>query len=245
MTLIDLAEGEVHVGLVNLATTSRDKFSALRGTLSTDELDRERCFHSIHHAATFVEARGYLREILSYYVNSEPSQLAFDYTKYGKPLLKQGNDTIPRIEFNLSHSRKVAMYAIGRVEAIGIDVESVEDLPFEMLANDHFCPKEIEQFSELHAQDKLKGFYCYWTRKEAYLKATGFGFAKTLNTFSVTLSPHSPPELLSDSAVSSTELDTWKLLHLEPCIGYVGAVAVKSQNPSFRHFSITQEETRT
>jgi hypothetical protein len=62
-----------------------------------------------------------MRDILSRYVDCPPDQLDIGLHPGGKPYL--GNQQQPQVEFNLSHSRDVALLAVTTTLAVGIDVE--------------------------------------------------------------------------------------------------------------------------
>ena len=69
-------------------------------------------------------------------------------------------------------------------------------------------------------------FYNGWTRKEAYLKATGEGLVDALSGIEVSISPLLPPCLHSihgDSELASR----WSLYMLEPADGYTAALVVE------------------
>ena len=70
-----------------------------------------------------------------------------------------------------------------------------------------------------------EAFFNLWTRKEAWLKATGEGVGRRLSQVEVTFVPGEPARFVtlpSALAVGSN----WTLLALEPAAGFVGALAV-------------------
>ncbi|MEP7002350.1 MAG: 4'-phosphopantetheinyl transferase superfamily protein, partial [bacterium] len=68
--------------------------------------------------------------------------------------------------------------------------------------------------------------YSIWSRKEAYIKATGLGVSRGLDHFDVSAAP-AEAHLLADRS-QDRRTETWALhdLVLEP--GYSGALAVDS-----------------
>lgn len=76
-----------------------------------------------------------------------------------------------------SHSADVAIIAFAR-SAIGVDVESVHEIP-EMLdiAKRFFSAREFRDLIALPPEKRQRGFFAAWTAREAYLKATGEGLA--------------------------------------------------------------------
>lgn len=71
-------------------------------------------------------------------------------------------------------------------------------------------------------------FNC-WTRKEAFLKATGEGMSVSLDRVQVSLAPGQPAVFLACPRDKS-HISRWTLFHLAPMNGYVGALAIPSLN---------------
>ncbi|WP_148667852.1 4'-phosphopantetheinyl transferase family protein, partial [Mizugakiibacter sediminis] len=81
--------------------------------------------------------------------------------------------------FNLSHAGGLALLAVGRVRALGIDVEAVRPLPdAELLARRCFTPAECLTIAATAPQRRALAVMTCWTRKEALLKATGDGLGR-------------------------------------------------------------------
>ncbi len=110
-----------------LATNQIDiwQFSLLdipQGALSLldyDERERAFRFHFTRHQRRFIVARAMLRNILARYLNQDPRELTLSYQKHGKPFIPHGL----QIEFNLSHSKDMALLAVGKTVPLGIDIE--------------------------------------------------------------------------------------------------------------------------
>jgi len=71
--------------------------------LSAEERCRARSFYFDEDRARYVMARGYLRVILSRYLDAEPISLRFRQNPYGKPILV-GFENEERLNFGVSHS---------------------------------------------------------------------------------------------------------------------------------------------
>ena len=99
------------------------------------------------------------------------------------------------IEFNVSHSGDVFLYAVSRGRTVGVDVEwKKEGLAVEAIARRYFAPGEARLLLEqAPSEQRLPNFYRCWTRKEAYLKAKGTGLTTELHAFEVTFLPGVPP----------------------------------------------------
>jgi 4'-phosphopantetheinyl transferase len=216
--------GEVHVWRASLAAEPERlaKFFAL---LSPEEKNRADRFHSPEHRGAFIAARGILREILGRALAREPSALEFSSSRYGKPCFVPGSD-FAHIHFNLSHSGERALFAVAQIGEVGVDLEKIRPLPdMPALAPRVFSPREAALFFSLPRSIQLEAFFTCWTRKEAYLKARGDGFAIEPSSFEVTFAPGAP------AAVVGEEHFEWSLRELAPAAGYVGAVAVRA--PAF------------
>lgn len=76
------------------------------------------------------------------------------------------------VDFNIAHSGKFIVCALSLTNKIGIDVEEVK--PIEL--GDFEANFSEEEWMKIFADDdKYRGFYKFWTKKEAFLKAIGMG----------------------------------------------------------------------
>jgi len=115
-----------------------------------------------------------MRDILSRYVDCPPDQLDIGLHPGGKPYL--GNQQQPQVEFNLSHSRDVALLAVTTTLAVGIDVEVERKLEDPLrLARRSLPSEESEQLAALPEAARTGRFLALWTRMEARQKAVGQG----------------------------------------------------------------------
>jgi len=131
------------------------------------------------------------------------------------------------LRFNLAHSHELAVYAFTRGCEVGIDLEHVRPLTdAEEIAGRFFSTRENAEFRSLPESFKLEAFYNCWTRKEAYLKATGDGLGRALDTFDVSLCPEAPVALLRVKGDQS-EISRWSLWTLAPGSEYVAALAAE------------------
>jgi 4'-phosphopantetheinyl transferase len=161
-----LADHEVHVWRVGLELPS-SRVQQLRGILTDDELDRANHFSFEIDRQRFIAARGTLRSILSRYITMYPGHLRFYYNPYGKPFLAPEFSSY-LLNFNLTHSGSMALYAITRNMEIGVDVERIRsDFEYEEIANRFFSVNEVAILHMIPAEKKLAAFYNCWTRKEA------------------------------------------------------------------------------
>jgi len=159
---------------------------------------------------------------------------------HGKPELP-GTSDLGKLDFNLSHSGDIALIGVSRCGSIGVDVERWERGADHLtLAQQFFSGVELEALRGLadRPDDVVAGFFAGWTRKEAYLKATGHGVTRGLRHFDVTLSPDAPAELLADR-LDETARERWHMVALAPADGYSGAVVVARPVKEMRLFDWT------
>ena len=176
----------------------------------------------------FIVRRGILRKILSHYCNTEPGHLRFGYGENGKPGLVPMADK-QSIHFNVSHSDGVALFAFSRDHEIGVDIERVRGIDdVEQIARRFFSKKENDALRVLSYRKKKEAFFNCWTRKEAYIKATGAGMACPLDQFEVSLIPGEPARILRIME-DRQAAEQWSIHALYPAAGYKAALAVESR----------------
>src|SRR5207253_10188751 len=94
------------------------------------------------------------------------------YGARGKPALADGDG----LRFNVAHSHGLALVAVARGRELGVDLERVRPLPAaEAIARRFFSARERAVLDALPLRRRLDAFLSLWTRKEAFLKATGGG----------------------------------------------------------------------
>jgi 4'-phosphopantetheinyl transferase len=219
---------EVHVWSVALAASQR-RLVGLHHFLADDERLRAGRFVHVPSREQFVVARATLRLLLGRYLGRAPESIRLAATPTGKPRLNGGE-----LHFNVSHTHGLALVALTRRGEVGVDVEQVRSCPTHLdLAARFFTPRESAALRALPPGRSEEAFFHVWTRKEAFLKATGLGLTHGLERFEVAVPPDDPARLLhidGDRAAA----DTWSLFALEPAPGYVGTLASQGPPPRLR-----------
>lgn len=214
----------VHVWAVPLIPTSAGNVGYAE-VLSPEERERAAAYRLPGPRQRFIIARGALRRLLGGYLQCEPAALEFDYGARGKPELR-GQGATP-IHFNVAHSHDLALIAVTRAAPVGVDVELIRPMrDADRIAERYFSPREAEALRHASAADRAALFFVLWTRKEAWLKATGQGISESLSKFEVTFLPQQPPCVVAvagDAAAGAA----WRLCNLDPADGYAGALAVQ------------------
>jgi 4'-phosphopantetheinyl transferase len=221
-----LGANEAHVWRASLDQPA-DIIAKLASLLSHDEYQRAMRYHRPVDRDRFIVGRGILRKIVSAYIALPPGQLRFTYNEYGKPSVSDDqNDRA--LNFNLSHSAKLVLYAVTRGRDVGIDVEYIrEDFATLETAEHFFSKDEVAALKTLSTDKRTIGFFNCWSRKEAFIKAKGMGISYSLDRFTVSLAPGEPPALLKVDD-DKREVARWKMYELSPGSGYTAALIVAS-----------------
>lgn len=196
-------------------------------SLSADEIERAGRFHFEKDKNNFISCRGILRRILADYTGLRPEDIRFEYTSNGKPYLSVHTNTLG-LNFNLSHSGTLALYAFSIKHLVGIDIEYIRlDLSIEEIANRFFSENEIISIKSHSKISQQEVFFQYWVRKEAVLKAEGIGVSFEMNNIDVS-SINSRGQL--DVMINEDDYRLWFIQDLFPEPGYCGAVALNEKN---------------
>ena len=222
---LTLSDDEIHVWRAFLHEVE-PHLHALAQTISADERHKAERFYFERDRKRFVSSHGILRKILGRYLRLEPNRLKFLYGSHGKPTLGGTTDG-HSICFNMSDSNGLALFAFTRGREVGVDVEYIRPMhDSESIAERLFSPKENAALRAVPPSKKLEAFFNCWTRKEAFLKATGDGLARPLDEFEVSLAMGEQAGLLSIEG-DLLEASRWRLVGLAPAPGYVGALVVE------------------
>ncbi len=174
----------VHLWLADLLDFTFDE-QALLALLSPDEIQRAMRFKLSLHKQRFIIARGLLRKTLSLYTGVAPNQIVFNYNVSGKPSLQTNPFSL---QFNVSHSADLAIFALTTDQEVGVDIEKIASSFKDDVAKRFFSSAEYTQLMALTDQARNKGFYQIWSKKEAIIKAAGKGLFTPLMNFSVNVS---------------------------------------------------------
>lgn len=224
-----LANREVHIWQASL-DQSPATINQLHRLLAADEEERARRFHFETDRRHYVVGRGYLRLILSRYLGIHSEEIEFTYTEYGKPQITLSGLPGQSLNFNLAHSKGLALYAFTRLGQIGVDIEYIRpEFPDEEIAQRFFSAVEIKRLRALPVEARPQAFFDCWTRKEAFIKAKGLGLSLPLDQFDVTLDPAEPAALLR-TGWDENEAEHWSLRGIGTAPGYAAAVAVRAHD---------------
>ena len=262
---VALRADEVHIWRAPLEVPS-DMVFRLRSSLSDDERARADRFYFEKDRVQFTVSHGILRDILGRYCGVAPAELRFNVGSHGKPEMQlttpgertnrtaavertQGATIGERVEFNMSHSRWMALYAVTLRRAVGVDIEYIrEDFECERIAERFFHESETVHLRGLSEQGRSEAFFRFWTYKEAYIKGRGKGLSIPTRSFAVRVMDGgraaiehrglcaangvkpAEPTPIEPSGTDTGKTMCWSLYALDPAPGYAGAVAVEGDD---------------
>jgi 4'-phosphopantetheinyl transferase len=219
-----LPSGEVHVWFASLGQPPQAVQDSA-SPLSSDERVRAEQFCFDRDRQWFTSARSLLRTILGHYLGAPPASLVFRYGAKGKPALS--GCWTGALEFNVSHARDGALYAFARDRRVGVDLEFVRPLDdLDEMAVRVLSEHEQVALGRATPTNKLRLFYEFWTRKEAFIKATGDGLSFPVRQIDASLPwGRSARRLGPDGGAGGTP--TWTLQALAPDPAYAAALVVE------------------
>lgn len=192
--------------------------------LSEDERTRASRFHFERHQRRFSVARVRLRQILARYLDSPPATLEFQYETHGKPYLASS------LQFNLSHSKDLALLAVCLDHPVGIDIEFYSARPFLGIGRHLFSEKENQILINLPNALKPICFFHLWAQKEAVIKAVGTGLSYPTASIEVPTLPPTAQHLLQ-----TLDGQPWKLDAFSPILGAQAAVCYHPSISTIRY----------
>lgn len=217
----ELPAGAVHLWQKELDGSTTEVMACFE-LLSSDERERAQRFRVERPRTAFILTRGTLRMMLAHYLGSQPREIRFRYEGNGKPLLDGDNNLF----FNVSHTDGLALLAFTRGHQLGVDVEKVNsNTDVERLAERFFSERECRALGQLSGNRLREAFFRIWTRKEAYIKATGEGLSLPLDQFEVSIAA-GDRDALRATRPDAGEAERWTVSDVAIRPGYAAAVAV-------------------
>jgi len=223
---------EVHIYYVSISSVE-NQIPILKNYLTDEEEKKIMKFIFEKDRKCHMISRSVLKDILSRYLSIKAEDVIFTYNDYGKPFL--GNKiNNAEINFNLSHSGDMIIYAFSTGRSIGVDVQEIRNMDStDDIFKRYFSDYENSIFDTLPVELKTGAFYSCWTRKEAYVKAHGSGLSFPLDKFSVSFLPGKDAELLHDEF---NDVSGWTLKEIFSSPDYTAALAVEGNNIKYRYY---------
>jgi len=231
---LSMPRDQVHVWRIQSTREEFDK-SDFRKLLNHSELLRADRFRFEEDRWQFTVVRGFLRHLLSSYLQVPVTEIDFAYNESGKPSLaihlnKYG------LQFSVAHSHEYGLVALSCDVQIGIDLEFERSgVEYLQLAETLLSDVQFAEFMKVPPDVQGACFYRFWTRKEAVAKAIGIGLSMPFQSFDVSFQPDESPGIIQLDSLWGPA-DKWSLHDLDVASGFAAALAVHCRGRSVHLF---------
>ena len=178
----------------------------------------------------FLLTRALVRTMLSSYASVAPNAWRFVTNDYGRPEVLDRPAGVPDLRFNVSHTDGLIACAVTVAREVGVDVEHVGRHLTHDVAARFFAPREVADLRTHPLADQQRVFFDYWTLKEAYIKARGFGLALPLAAFAFHLRPPDTPTISFEPSLPDNPA-TWQFGQAWPTPHHRLGLAVRRSGP--------------
>jgi 4'-phosphopantetheinyl transferase len=170
-------------GITQIVCVSLDALPSQHDYLAQSEQQRASKMPIAKYRQRFINSRGYLRQLLGHHLGHAPNTVDLAKQEKGK-LYVPGS----RLQFNLAHSKDMAVYAFNFDTPIGIDIEAKRPLDdLHAIARRVFSEQELAYLAAKTTESEQDKFFQLWARKEAVIKTTGEGLGAGLLDITTTL----------------------------------------------------------
>lgn len=213
------------IGDVDVYVWDLDRATADASALTAEERQRAAAFVRERDRRRFVACRRLLRATLGRALAIPAEEVLIRVGEYGKPEL--GGPHADAWSFNVSHSGGVALCAVARGRAVGVDLERLRPLrDLAGLARAVLTTGERAAIFRVPPDEQVPAFLRIWTRKEAVLKAEGCGLGRQPGSLEVGADGHGRVTVASPDGPGPVR--RFEVIDLRPAPGYVGALAVEA-----------------
>ena len=209
---------DVELWLASLAR-STDEIAAMARSLSPAETARAERFGHPDLRNRYVVGRATLRMLLGQRLSIAADAVVIQRGERGRPFTAQADG----LDFNLSHTRGVALFGITHGQRIGVDIEHGErSINVEGIARKFMSPREQSGLNALAADDRRRVLLRLWTCKEAMSKATGDALSAPFRRMDV----ESVAQLRLAEGPPPYTPEHWRLLPVAVPGGFLATVAL-------------------
>jgi 4'-phosphopantetheinyl transferase len=202
----------VHIDLVETGNAAAiAKLDAYKRLLSQVEHERMARLVFDRDRRAFLITRALVRTMLSRYCAVPPADWRFIENVHGRPEILDRPAGTPDLRFNISHTDGLIACAVTIGREVGVDVEHIGRHLTHDVAGRFFAPDEVTDLRQLPVEDQERAFFDYWTLKESYIKARGFGLALPLGDFAFKLNPPGPPAITFEPSLDD-DPSTWQFV---------------------------------
>jgi 4'-phosphopantetheinyl transferase len=169
----------------------------------------------------FAKTRAKLRTIVGSATGRSPAEITFSHNEWGKPFVEVS--ACPQFHFSVSHAKGLSAIALAMGLMVGVDVEPNRPCPDKIgITADVFGLDVAEKLLAVEKWRQDAVFLNLWTAGEAFVKASGLGFAGMNGRV---------PVCISDSGLLRVALRDdlrcdWSLSPLELGFEFTGHVVV-------------------
>lgn len=229
-----LLRNEVHVWTIERGACA--DLALLARCLSPEERQRASRLRVKVRRDLFIYHRALVRHILASYAGIAPGDVPLTTSAEGKPLWDSLTAGVGNADnslcFNLSHKHDLAILAVSRGRAVGVDLESLDPgMNYDAVARQALSGREMLLYQRLLTDERPAATLRMWTRKEAFLKAIGVGLGRPLAQIEVTFSLSESPQLLASGDHREAPGD-WLLESWSPQPGWFAALATRRDGGS-------------
>lgn len=160
--------GELHVFRAPLGPSDHDVEEAL-GLVTDEERDVAEVLGRVGDGSTFLRTRALTRRVLGWILGRSPVDIEFCRSEHGRLALLDRE-----VCFSAAYSGGQQLVAVSLNSEVGVDVQDGDVMYGENL---HLALTEWEQrlLRRLSPSARQMFFLSLWTRKEAVLRAAGYG----------------------------------------------------------------------
>jgi 4'-phosphopantetheinyl transferase len=218
---------EVLVRWMEVGDVAPATLACWRGWLHPDEIARADRFRFDSDRVAYVGAHALVRSLLASVGPYAAVEWRFVIDQRGKPEIDPTLGSPLRC--NLSHSRGLVAAAVSHRHDIGVDVERSDRAPlFGNIARRYFTPDEVALLRADAADGGRDAFFRLWTLKEAFIKATGEGLRRSLQSFAFALDPIAVT--FPAGTPAGGEPGRWQFFQARPTETHVVATAVRRRD---------------
>ena len=170
---------------------SEEQINSMYSLVSEEKKNQANKYHFKKDAIRCLMGELLTRYCIAINFNINPYSFFINKTVSGKPFIVN----YPNINFNISHSGEWVACAVSP-NPIGIDIEKTHNVDYLTLSRRYFSNDEHNYIIKIEESQRPDIFFTLWTIKESFLKLTGEGLSRSLNSFIFDFNSH-PSSILS------------------------------------------------
>lgn len=193
--------------------------------LSEEERTRAAAFRRSDDRVSFLVGRVILRRLLGAYAAVAPGDVLIQAPRGRKPVVA-APARAASIEFNLSHTPGLLVWAFALGRAVGVDAEHIPRMnALDPPPTGFFSPGERERLASAPASERALRLSQHWTLKEALVKALGTGLTLDVSQCAFTVGPEL--SVRCDQA-GQVDVSAWNFCLFRPTLNHTAALCVQT-----------------